>query len=57
MQTTRALLCLGAWSKLGFVRPKDAKKIAAMEDLEDPGSDYEMEAGWDHIDVSTLDAE
>ncbi|TFY73221.1 hypothetical protein EWM64_g10791 [Hericium alpestre] len=52
-QTIRALLCLGEWSLLGFVRDSDIIKVAQMNDVEDgDGDDYEIEEGWDAIDLS-----
>ncbi len=54
-QTTRALLCLGYWSNLGLIEPKDAQKAAQLADLNLDDSDYEMEDGWDAIDVTGLD--
>ena len=54
-QTIRTLLCLGAWSMLGFVKPNDSAKATALKDLEGDQSDYEMEDGWDDINLSDLD--
>ena len=49
-QTTRAVLCVGNWSLAGYVRGRDAKKVAVLDDIEDDeASDYEMEPGWDRI--------
>jgi hypothetical protein len=48
-QSTRAILCLSDWSRLGLVKNTDARAIAEMSDVEGDGSDYEMEAGWDAI--------
>jgi hypothetical protein len=50
-QSTRAVLCLGAWSRLGFVKEKDILAVAQLPDLQDGGSDYEMETGFDSISV------
>lgn len=33
VESTRALLCLGAWSKAGFVRKEDIHEVASMPDL------------------------
>jgi hypothetical protein len=48
-QTTRSILCLGGWSLLGLVKDDDVRVVAALPDIEDMGSDYEMEEGWDRI--------
>lgn len=50
-QSTRALLCLNNWTKAGMVKQTDAKKAAQMSDIEDDESDYEMDDGWDNIDL------
>lgn len=45
--STRALMCLGAWSKLGLVRDADIMAAAALPDLE--GREEELQLGWDTI--------
>ncbi|KAG6863493.1 hypothetical protein C0991_005423 [Blastosporella zonata] len=54
-QTTRAVLCLGYWSTLGFVDNKDVSKVVAAlpkVPIKDGCSDgeYDMADGWDDID-------
>ncbi|KIK95454.1 hypothetical protein PAXRUDRAFT_140644, partial [Paxillus rubicundulus Ve08.2h10] len=46
-QTTRALLCLGAWSLLGLIKTEDVLAVAALEDVE--GDKEALEDGWDGI--------
>ena len=46
-QTTRSLLCLGAWSTLGLVDDSDVKKIIELQDAE--GKDVILVDGWDKI--------
>ena len=56
-QSTRAILCLGSWAAAGFVKAADERKVAKLEDVDDEdsdASDFEMEDGWDAIDVSKL---
>ena len=49
-QTTRALLCLGEWSVLGFIDKEDLIKTAQLPELEDASSmDSQVSAGWDSI--------
>ena len=55
-QTTRALLCLGAWSKAGYVKTSDLRKTAQLPELDGDASDFEMEDGWDAIDVDLINA-
>ena len=33
-QSTRALLCLGYWSKMGFIKSDDLKAAASLPDAE-----------------------
>jgi hypothetical protein len=47
-QTTRALLCLGHWSPLKFIRTEDLQKVSNLPDLKE-GEEAELEAGWDSI--------
>lgn len=49
-QTTRALLCIGHWSPLKFIRAEDLQKVAGLQDLK-PGEEAELEVGWDYIDT------
>jgi hypothetical protein len=46
VQTTRALMCIGAWSNLGLVKDKDIKAAIGGEVIrEEP----ELPVGWDAI--------
>lgn len=47
-ETTCALLCIGHWSRLKFVRADDLQKVAGLPDLK-PGEEGELEMGWDSI--------
>ena len=55
-QTTRALLCLGAWSKAGYVKSTDLRKTAQLLEVDGDASDFEMEEGWDAIDLASIEA-
>jgi hypothetical protein len=46
-QSTRALLCLGNWSRLGYVRDKDVLAVTMQPDLE--GDEDYLRDGWDAI--------
>ncbi len=48
----RALLCLANWSDLELIKPEDTAKVVHLTDVEGEDSDYEMDEGWDAIDVS-----
>ncbi|KIK78519.1 hypothetical protein PAXRUDRAFT_163827, partial [Paxillus rubicundulus Ve08.2h10] len=44
-QSTRALLCLGIWSKLNLVSDDDVKRVSELPDLEGD-KELELEDGW-----------
>lgn len=46
VQSTRALLCLGAWCQLGLVKGHDLK-LALGEEV--AGEEEELPSGWDTI--------
>ncbi len=52
-QTSRALMCLGDWSKLGFVKDSDIQAVAILPEVpEEDGNkdgDILMPDGWDAI--------
>jgi hypothetical protein len=45
VQSTRALMCLGDWSRLGFVKDKDIMAVTVL--LEELGDEEELSNGWD----------
>lgn len=47
-QSTRALLCLGSWSLLGYIKDSDVEAVARMPDIEGDVEE-ELEEGWDSI--------
>jgi hypothetical protein len=47
VQSTRALMCLGAWSKMGLVRDKDVMEAARLPDVN--GSEAELDSYWDNV--------
>lgn len=48
-QSTRALLCLGAWSRLGYVNAEDAVSVSKLPDV--TAGDEGMEEGRDIITI------
>ena len=46
-----ALMCLGVWSKLGYVWDKDIHKITALEEVVGEEKMEELSKDWDTIDV------
>jgi len=49
VESTRALLCLGVWSKLGYVRDSDVKAETLQPVIEGEESLDELKDGWDAI--------
>ena len=49
-QTTRSLMCLQAWSSLGYVKDKDLLLVARLPEAEGD-DDEDLEDGWDNIDI------
>ncbi len=47
VQSTRALLCLGAWSKVGLVKDEDVVLAAKLADVN--GDEADLGSDWDDI--------
>lgn len=47
VQSTRALMCLGDWSKKGLVHDRDVLQVASLPDMKD--TEEELEDGWDSL--------
>ena len=48
-QTTHSLICLQAWSLLGYIKNRDVLSVTQLPETE--GEDNEdLEDGWDDID-------
>ena len=45
-QTTRALLCIGKWSHLGFIKSTDVLAVTKLAEIDE---DIVMPDGWDKI--------
>ena len=50
-QSTRALLCLGYWSKLGYIKLDDLKAAASLPDV---NKDSDALDGWSDDDWSIV---
>lgn len=48
-QSTCALLCLGNWSLLGYIKDKDITAVTVLPEVLGD-EDEELEAGWDSLD-------
>ena len=51
VQSTRALLCLGAWSLMGFICSSDVLPVTKMPE-EGEEDDKDVVEGWDHINIT-----
>jgi hypothetical protein len=49
VQSTRALMCLGVWSLLGYVRDSDVKAVVVLPELQADEKEEELELGWDKV--------
>ena len=49
VQSTRALMCLGAWSLLGYVRDCDVKAVTMLPDLEEGEDEEPLLENWDLV--------
>ena len=47
VQSTRALLCLGIWSKMGLVEDDDVKSTARLPEVD--GEEEELAIDWDAL--------
>jgi hypothetical protein len=49
VQSTRALMCLGAWSALGFVSDSDIKAVVRLPEIPADTKEDDIAIGWDAI--------
>lgn len=49
VQSTRALLCVGAWSRLGHVRDQDVRVATTLPEVE--GDEEVLQEDWDSIQL------
>jgi len=47
VQSTRALMCLGVWSLMGYVKDSDIKAATVLPDVR--GEEEELPMDWDVI--------
>ena len=50
VQSTRALMCVGAWSLMGYVKNSDLDAAAMLPEVE--GDEEELDDAWDVIDLT-----
>jgi len=49
VQSTRALMCLGVWSRLGYVRNSDIRAVVVLPEVPANTRKGNLAAGWDSI--------
>lgn len=49
VQSTQALMCLGAWSRLGFVKDSDIKAVVRLPEIPANTKEDVIAVGWDAI--------
>ena len=49
VQSTRALMCLGVWSLLGYVKDSDVKAVVVLPELQADEEEEKLELGWDKV--------
>ena len=49
VQSTRALMCLGVWSLLGYIKDYDVKAVVVLPELRADEKEGELELDWDKI--------
>lgn len=49
VQSTRALMCLGVWSRLGYVNDIDIRAVVILPEVSTNTQSAEIAAGWDAI--------
>jgi hypothetical protein len=49
VQLTRALLCLGIWSEMGYVRDKDVKAATVLPEVGSDEGEDDLSDDWDAI--------
>lgn len=49
VQSTRALMCLGVWSQLGYVKDIDIRAVVILPEASTETKAAEIAVGWDAI--------
>ena len=49
VQSTHALMCLGVWSLLGYVRDYDVKTVVVLPEFQAGDEEEELKLGWDKV--------
>jgi hypothetical protein len=52
VQSTRALMCVGAWSLRGFVKDSDIKAVTVLPEVAPNTTEEELSLDWDAIMIS-----
>ena len=49
VQSTQALLCVGVWSLMGYVKDKDIRAVTVLPEVDSNDEDPELAYDWDAI--------
>jgi hypothetical protein len=49
VQSTHASMCLGIWSRLGYVKDSDIKAVVVLPEVPVDEEEEELAVGWDSI--------
>jgi hypothetical protein len=49
VQSTRALMCLGVWSHLGYVKNSDIKGVVTLPEVPVDVKEDDLAVGWDMV--------
>ena len=51
VQSTRALMCLGVWSQLGYVKDSDIEAVVSLPEVPVNEKEEALAIGWDTINL------
>jgi len=51
VQSTRALMCLGVWSQLGYVKDSDIEAVVSLPEVPVNEIEEALAVGWDTINL------
>ena len=49
VESTQALMCLGAWSLMGYVKDSDVKSVTVLPDVNEDEEEEPLAENWDSI--------
>ncbi|KAF8810408.1 hypothetical protein BYT27DRAFT_7092030, partial [Phlegmacium glaucopus] len=49
VQSTWALMCLGVWSRMGYVKDSDIRAVVVLPEIPANAKEEDLAVGWDAI--------